>query len=475
MLILLALLFALPASAQVEISTSPEPVATGSAASTPVGLESFRGKVLLRSDDHVHPASSWGYQFLFDLADTTEGVHSHTWCDDAYDTARARGVEVGVMTHHSDHLENLNGFLSWVGQGVGPTTDIFGQDHPTDPNGWPLLVSGGYAVSSSDEPQVLFECAGANNEPGVFLAFYGIEYTPLNPTHASCTTQGEVLCGGHKTALYLTEPLTRCGDGDADCEDEGEFYDHVAADGGVWAAAHPNTSVPAEMGEYNASTARGGFKYTMVAGYEFSPGNETDGCTDADSPTDGAATSDCGFRQSLAWGAKVVPWHGSDNHLCPDNETTSNCIGSELQDWLVTDTKRTVTVADMFTRASFIAAREDGRVFWTANGKDYQPRLDYELESVQMGSTVTRVGDLDYALYVDSDGLDVSGGWEIGCGDVTADGTDGGYAVEASGSCTGNTCEASSTIATAGLDWCYLRAEDVGGNVVLASAPVFIE
>jgi hypothetical protein len=389
-----------------------------------------------------------------------------------YQEAKLRGLKAVVLSHHAFELEHVLGLGAWIAN-AGGYTDGYGAFWPTHVNGYPLLVSGGH---TTDEVDALWECAEANTTPGEFIALYGIEYTLPSPTQAGCDFPGEARCGGHKVGIFGTKPEISCGNHDAGswdasqtCPEEGDFYDALdlysdASNPSVASGAHPTGigGLHAEWKAYAELGAPGGMSPAHIFGYGFQRTREDVPCVDHSDPPVSPATSECGYRQVLAYGWRVAPWLGSDNHLNP---------GTAWDRWIVGAPDRGICLASQFTRDSLFDAIRQRRCYFSRDGV-LEPVIQFELEGVQMGQPSVPAGDLDYAIYIDSKNEIPGRVWEIGCGEATRDGTNGNYSVQATGDCAGAICETSGSFPAGSLDWCYLRVVHSNGSLRAVTSPV---
>lgn len=436
------------------------------------GLPSFSGMALITWDSHVHSGNSQMFACLTDPGyDPAVPCHSHRWCEDAYQEAKARGLKALVLSHHAYSLEYSLGLTAWIAN-AGGYTDAHGNFWPTHADGYPLLVSGGH---TTDEVDALWECAEANSTPGEFLAFYGIEYTASSPVQPGCDILGQPGCGGHKVGIFGTRPEISCatrlgGGSEQRCENEGELYDALdlysdASNPSVASTAHPASETwGADFKRYHERWAQGGISQAHIVGYELT-GASTEDLPCVNDPPASAPRTRCGYRQVLALGYRVAPWWGSDNHLTPES----------WDYWIIgpTTSATGICLASDFTKSSFLQAIEQRRCYVARFGGE--PLVQLEIEGAQMGQAVLPSGDLDYALYIDKNGADAGYYWEIGCGEVTFDGGNGNYAPQANGSCSDEICEATGSFAAGSFDWCYLRTSVVEGGAytVVTTAPVF--
>ena len=338
----------------------------------------------------------------------------------------------------------------------------------------PSLTSNGPRVAyfTTDEVDALWECAEANTIPGQFLAFYGIETNANAPNSPVCDVPGQPRCGGHKIGIFGTKPDISCvhidGTNPEWCPDEGDFYDALdlysdASNPSIAGAAHPLSliSIPADFWPYSDPDARGGISQAHLDGYEYrSPFHEDTDCVDYSTPTASPPMAGCGYRQMLSHGYQLAPWRGSDNHLNPGARWDNFALGA-----------RGICLADAITKPAFRQALRAQRCYWANNGS---PRVELEIEGVPMGGLATTDETLDYAIFIDGNGTDVGGGWELGCGEVTQDGGNGGFTFVASGPCDGGSCEVSGSVPAEFWDFCYARVRRSNAFPVVITAAVYL-
>ncbi len=183
-------------------------------------------------------------------------------------------------------------------------------------------------------------------------------------------------------------------------------------------------------------------------------------CVDNSTPTASPPMARCGYRQMLAHGYQLAPWRGSDNHLNPGAKWDNFALGA-----------RGICLADAITKPAFRQALRAQRCYWALNGS---PRVELEIEGVPMGEFATTDATLDYAIFVDGNGTEVGGGWEIYCGEVTQDGGNGGFTFVASGPCAGGSCEVSGSVPAEFWDWCYARVRRSDTFPVVVTAAVYL-
>lgn len=426
-------------------------------------LVAYDGLQTLTYDGHVHPANTRTVEKMLDAAydPAVECAHSYHWCDEVFSAARANGLDAVIQSHHSSQPGLATALAAWKSAGVDWQHPFGRQEtYPTHPDGLPLAVSGGRTDSELDS---LWECAEAANEPGVFLALYGGEYTVgggMGPG-ACATSAGQPQCGGHKVMIFGSKPSTTCSHVDPLCADEGAVYDLIDMSGGVVNAAHPLASfATTDWTPFDPVVARGGISALHVAGAEFTPASEDFPCEGVD------GVGRCGFRQALGLGHRVFPAFGSDNH----NHFAATGSGCFVDvGFPGASARRGICWVDSFTRAGLIDSMQSMRCYWSSNG-----RLDVQwtLEGSPMGDTVASdtVGELDFELWMDDPELLLST-WELVCGEIGGGGT---VSAALSDICGLGPCAFSSAVSPA-ADWCYLRALKSGGQIRAVSAAIRIQ
>jgi hypothetical protein len=296
------------------------------------GLEVYYG------DQHSHAATAYRFSLIDDPnADQSEGcAHSHKSPALAYQQARANGLDFLVISHHSWEIGNGATALWKAREGLDWWTAATGSwASPFSPSldfaarstqGFPLSA-GGFTDS---EIEYLADVADRETTPGLFLGFYGIEYTAAEPTRPTCSP-GAAGCGGHKIAVCPGAVDTVCatfGSLAPDvCSSESELYDWATRNGCVLSVAHPcGPGGKADLTPFDPNTAPGGVDDTRVLGYELAqhciddPGGR--GYTDA---------LDLGYRVSPRFGSDTHnrpgwPWGTGQPPLSEGNPLTDSCL-----------------------------------------------------------------------------------------------------------------------------------------------------
>jgi hypothetical protein len=295
-------------------------------------LEAYYG------DQHSHTATAYRFSLIDDPnADQSEGcTHSHKSPALAYQQARANGIDFLVISNHSWELgngatarwkarEGLDWWTvateSWASP-FSPSLDFA----PRSTQGFPLST-GGFTDS---EIEYLADIADSETAPGVFLGFYGIEYTASGATSPACTP-GAAGCGGHKIAVCPGATDTVCatfGSLAPDvCESEGALYEWAIRNGCVLSVAHPcGPGGRVGLARFDPNTAPGGIDDAVVHGYELAqhciddPGGR--GYTDA---------LDLGYRVSPRFGSDTHnrpgwPWGNGQPPISEGNPLTDSCL-----------------------------------------------------------------------------------------------------------------------------------------------------
>jgi hypothetical protein len=349
--------------------------AAGRAQVCDVSYDGYDPYAVYYGDGHVHSATAFRFSLIDDPnADQSEGcTHSHTHPALAYQRARANGLDFTVLAHHSWEIGNgataqwvaREGKLWWMGateswaSPFSPALDFAMRSLL----GFPL-GGGGFTDS---EIAYLADVADQETTPGVFLAFYGIEYTGQGPGSSVCTPGAE-RCGGHKVAICPGVTDTVCattGSAAPDvCNSEAELYDWAVRNGCMLAAAHPcGPASKTDLIPFDPVTAPGGFSDVEIHGYEVSQR-----CVD-----DPAGR---GYTDALDLGYRVSPRYGSDTHnrpgplwgdgssVSPDNPLGERCNNLYLEPGTQ---GRMGCWAETLTRQDVLDAQRLHRCYWVGD------------------------------------------------------------------------------------------------------------
>jgi hypothetical protein len=444
----------------------------------------FAGMQAYAGETHVHPASAWAVYAIAqpgydpnqcrDLEQIFGArPHSHVWCDRVYDRGRALGLDWMVETHHVPGMLPLlpdprtQRVLSfWKNPANAGFADPFFREnpdyrYPTDPRGFPDY-RGGFTDS---EWRSLVGCADAKNEPGRFVAFAGIEWSPWGPM-PRCPA-GQALCGGHKTVVFLDPPEELCSmsyePGFRACPSETLLYEQIRRSGGVANVAHPKRGrISAALVPHDAITAPGGIDDSVVKGIEIVFNDAFDGEEDLSQ----------GWRPVLRSGLKLHPVFGADCHNRPPGTRCGNTCGPGGN----RGAPRSVCFARELSRAAIVEAMREHRCYWTSGGK---PVVRFAVEGRPMGATLRTadVADPSRGLRVWFEARRENGG-RFGSWDLVHEGRRlAGFADQPCDSA-GNRCSFSGFVPVEQLTGSlYLRIKDGPGprDRRILTAPVWID
>jgi hypothetical protein len=330
----------------------------------------YSGLFAYAGDEHIHAALASDWQFIADpLHDPNVAcAHQYKLPTEVYDLARANGLDFVVLSHHSGTIDESSGVAWWTNPSNPDLLSI-----GTSPLGFPL-PGGGFA----SELQHLQAWARQRNDPGSFVALYGVEYTVSAPNAASCVAQGPRAprCGGHKVAICPHDGIpTRCAPwGSTDCDRESKFYSFLRQNDCVGSAAHPNGSLPQDFNPLDASGD--GYDPQSVMNYEFAPTMEFSGQVVANAPT--------GYNAVLQSGLRLGITVGTDTHNLPPY-----CAGSPTYN-LPPGTwgRRVVCWADSLTRSGIVGSLRARRCYHVEAAA--KPDVRFSIEDRPMGSELRR-------------------------------------------------------------------------------------
>jgi hypothetical protein len=329
-------------------------------------LDPYGGLSPYAGDEHMHAALAGDWRLIADpLYDPNVScAHQHKLPTEVYDACRANGLDFCAISHHSNTIDSWLG-VAWWTDPANP--DLLGIG--TDPNGFPL-PGGGHTPSELEHLQAW---ARQRNDPGSFVALYGIEYTVNPPTGSTCPSLGARAprCGGHKVAICPHTGVTRrCAPADPDCDSEADFYRYLRDFDCAGSAAHPSGAIPQDFNPLDETGD--GYDAEAVMGYELSPNVEFSAQLAAGAPT--------GWNGVLQAGLRLGVVFGSDTHNGP------TLCGPFSNAPPGTHQRRMVCWADSLTRSGIVGAMRARRCYHVEAAA--KPTVRFSIEDRPMGSVL---------------------------------------------------------------------------------------